>query len=183
MFDLVRIHILNLVLLLPQFAQAQRVLPEPSGPFSVGTVRIEMVDSTRGELSRANTDQVRRLMVQLWYPAKSGSANVREPYVPEMRDLAEGLRRTSPDLAVIMDSLSTGAFWDGAPLNELDSADLLAWGNAPACRNIHVRIQRPALGGYSSSNAIGCSLMHTSERMCYGNSRCWGQLPLNHISD
>ena len=48
-------------------------LPEPSGPFMVGTAYLHLQDSTRPEIITLDTTDVRELMVRVWYPAEPES--------------------------------------------------------------------------------------------------------------
>ena len=45
-------------------------LPQPSGPYPVGTLSQVLVDPARKELYGTQTDEPRRVMVQIWYPAQ-----------------------------------------------------------------------------------------------------------------
>ena len=45
-------------------------LPEPSGPFAVGTVAMYLVDEDRAEIYGPEPGGPRELMVQVWYPAE-----------------------------------------------------------------------------------------------------------------
>lgn len=56
-------------------------LPQPVGPYPLGTTAITMVDDTRKELY-ANQDQQRTLMARLWYPASKSDA----PLYPYLGD-------------------------------------------------------------------------------------------------
>lgn len=104
---------------LPRLGQAQSVLPPPTGKYTVGTFLMFMVDSSRAELSRPNTDQVRRLNVQVWYPARPGSKSASAPYVPEMREVRADLRRAEPKIVPTLDSLHAGASWSAPPMRGL----------------------------------------------------------------
>jgi len=54
--------------LLPALLPVPR-LPSPSGPYAVGTVTVEMVDATRSEIYSGSTNEPRRFLIQIWYPA------------------------------------------------------------------------------------------------------------------
>ncbi len=47
--------------------------PEPDGLYAVGTTETILVDATRGESYTDEPDDVRRLMLRIWYPAKNES--------------------------------------------------------------------------------------------------------------
>ena len=44
-------------------------LPAPGGPFAIGTVTFQWTDSSRPEIYTADPNDVRQIMVQVWYPA------------------------------------------------------------------------------------------------------------------
>ena len=62
-------------------------LPAVGGPFQVGTVTYHLVDPTRPEIYTENSDDVREIMVQLWYPGVPGPDATRAPYL-EAVDIA-----------------------------------------------------------------------------------------------
>jgi predicted dienelactone hydrolase len=68
-------------------------LPVPSGPETIGTITVEIVDTEREETYGPNPAGPRRLMVQVWYPAQS----------------VEGVEPTlwNEDWAVIMPEMAT----------------------------------------------------------------------------
>jgi dienelactone hydrolase len=47
--------------------------PAPTGPYSVGTVSLHLVDKTRREPFSKNPGDAREMMIQVWYPAESSS--------------------------------------------------------------------------------------------------------------
>ena len=60
-------------------------LPKPKGPFSVGTQTFFWVDSTRLEwFTDEIKDDVRQIMVQTWYPAKSVENLKKSKYMDHM---------------------------------------------------------------------------------------------------
>ena len=46
-------------------------LPKPTGPFKIGTTIFHWTDTTRTEWLTEETDDLRKMMVQLWYPAEN----------------------------------------------------------------------------------------------------------------
>jgi predicted dienelactone hydrolase len=52
-----------------------RPFVKPSGPYAVGTMDFDWVDSTRGEPYTRRTDDKRHVPVQVWYPAVKGSGD------------------------------------------------------------------------------------------------------------
>ena len=96
-------------------ASAQSPFAPATGPYPVGTLRLLMVDSARAELSSADREVPRRLIVQVWYPAAPQVGTLRAPYVPEFRELAQDLGEGYPTLA--LDTLQASAWWDAPPLS------------------------------------------------------------------
>ncbi len=68
-----------LPILLPVFH-----LPEPTGPYPVGTAKLHLVDRTRPETSTPTPDDHRELMVQVWYPARVERGARPAPLVEQM---------------------------------------------------------------------------------------------------
>jgi len=56
-------------------------LPQPTGPFEVGTVTFHWTDSSRSEWFTKESDDLRKLMVQFWYPAKNIKKSSTVPYM------------------------------------------------------------------------------------------------------
>ena len=57
-------------------------LPTPGGPYSVGTETFHWVDSTRHEwFTDELSDDVREIMVQIWYPTSTEADKKPEPYL------------------------------------------------------------------------------------------------------
>ncbi|MFQ6613298.1 MAG: alpha/beta hydrolase family protein [Fidelibacterota bacterium] len=59
-------------------------LPDPGGPFPVGTETVTLTDSSRAEWFTEDPKDKRRLMVQIWYPAQSVAGLSPEPYLDHM---------------------------------------------------------------------------------------------------
>ncbi len=76
-----------LPLMLPVFR-----LPQPSGPYAIGTLTYHWVDNARPEIFTDDPNDRRELMVQIWYPAAGNPSSPRAPYVPDPRVLAGLLR-------------------------------------------------------------------------------------------
>jgi predicted dienelactone hydrolase len=66
---LFRLLILAFVAALPILLPVFR-LPEPTGPYPVGTTKLHLVDCTRPETFTPDPDDHRELMIQVWYPAQ-----------------------------------------------------------------------------------------------------------------
>ncbi|MES2342091.1 MAG: carboxylic ester hydrolase [Pseudomonadota bacterium] len=58
-------------------------LSAPDGPYGVGTATYHWTDAARPEIFTAAPDDRRELMVQVWYPTRSGQAGRRAPYVED----------------------------------------------------------------------------------------------------
>ncbi|ORX91325.1 alpha/beta-hydrolase [Basidiobolus meristosporus CBS 931.73] len=56
-------------------------LPEPSGPFKVGTVALKLLDSSRMDPYAPNA-QKRELMIQIYYPTRNTQYSTISPYMP-----------------------------------------------------------------------------------------------------
>src|SRR6266511_6490533 len=72
-----------LPLMLPVFR-----LPQPSGPYAIGTLTYHWVDNARPEIFTDDPNDRRELMVQIWYPAAGNPSSPRAPYVTDPRVLA-----------------------------------------------------------------------------------------------
>lgn len=57
----------------------------PRGPFGVGTVIDYFTDNNRKEIHSLNKE-ARKLVVQLWYPAKIGSSDKLYPFMADIKD-------------------------------------------------------------------------------------------------
>lgn len=100
-----------MLLALPGRGVAQHGLPDPSGPYGVGTVRLTLVDSSRTDPTHPESNSPRRLVVQVWYPAATSGAGTRlAPYIPELAQLEADLAEAYP--GVRFDTLMTRAVWD-----------------------------------------------------------------------
>jgi predicted dienelactone hydrolase len=69
-------------------AKAQdALLPEPKGPYAVGTTRLLLVDRSRPELFTADPDDFREIPVRVWYPADSAEGASVAPYYENAEDI------------------------------------------------------------------------------------------------
>ncbi len=62
--------------------RAAELLPEPTGHYAVGRLSYDVVDATRTEIYAANREDLRELVVFVWYPANPESAANFAPYLP-----------------------------------------------------------------------------------------------------
>ncbi len=89
--------------------------PRPSGPYQIGTVTYDWVDTGRHELFSTDPSSRRELMVQIWYPAEENSSTVHAPYMPDAGQL-------SPDLARVLHlPASTFGYWKYVTTNAAPS--------------------------------------------------------------
>ena len=56
-------------------------LPTPAGSYSIGTQIVEWTDSTRNEWFTEESNDKRRIVVQIWYPSEA-SNDAALPYLP-----------------------------------------------------------------------------------------------------
>lgn len=80
---LFRLLILALVAALPILLPVFR-LPEPTGPYPVGTTKLHLVDRTRPETFTPNASDHRELMIQVWYPAQMEPGDRLATYLEDM---------------------------------------------------------------------------------------------------
>ncbi|MGH8236056.1 MAG: alpha/beta hydrolase family protein [Steroidobacteraceae bacterium] len=69
-------------------------LPEPTGPFRVGTTRFSLVDSSRPETLTTDPSDRRELLIQAWYPAESTANAAPEPFWGYPHEIARRLTRS-----------------------------------------------------------------------------------------
>ncbi len=67
-FGLLGLLALLVAAALPALLPIPRV-PQPTGPYPVGTVSMHLVDRSRAELYSGNSNDPREIMLQMWYPA------------------------------------------------------------------------------------------------------------------
>lgn len=110
-------HLLAVVLLLvivgatlPQLVHAQDdtgiEFPIPSGPYAVGRVDVEWVDASRPELFTDDPNDVRDLVVTVYYPADVPTDAVPAPYTSDEIAAAVGLP------SVLIEQMHTHVFAD-----------------------------------------------------------------------
>lgn len=69
-------------------------LPEPTGPYAVGTTEFEWVDESRLEIFSPDPADHRDLMVQVWYPAEKPASAEAIPMWPDAKNLGLQVART-----------------------------------------------------------------------------------------
>ncbi len=55
--------------------------PHPTGRYEIGTLVYDWVDENRPEIFTVNPNDRRELVVQIWYPAKTGPSSPKTPYI------------------------------------------------------------------------------------------------------
>jgi pimeloyl-ACP methyl ester carboxylesterase len=58
-------------------------LPEPSGPYGIGTLTYSWLDTQRPEIFSADPSARRELMAQVWYPSRRFQDAPRASYIPD----------------------------------------------------------------------------------------------------
>jgi predicted dienelactone hydrolase len=58
-------------------------LPQPTGPYAIGTLTYHWIDVHRPEVFAADAKAHRELMVQIWYPARPDPSAPRAPWVQD----------------------------------------------------------------------------------------------------
>ncbi len=59
------------------------VIATPSGPYLVGTTFFEMTDTSRMEIYSGRDGELRRFMIQVWYPATVTGSEARAPWIKD----------------------------------------------------------------------------------------------------
>ena len=125
--SLAGVVILLLVTALPVILPVPN-LPEPSGPYAIGTAAFHMVDEDREEIYGEDPGGDRELMLQVWYPAELGSSTIPAPYFDQLEVaasvLAERLGLPSFFLGHL-DLVDTHALSDALPARENKAFPLL----------------------------------------------------------
>jgi dienelactone hydrolase len=67
--------------------EATPALPMPSGPFGIGRIGYEWIDTSRPDTYSANPDAHRDLMVYLWYPAPRTEPGNSGTYLPGAKQM------------------------------------------------------------------------------------------------
>lgn len=80
-------------------------LPEPPGPYKIGTVTYHWIDTARTELYGETPSGQRELLVQVWYPAGSGGGATPARWLPDP-SLARAMARWSGFPTFLLDQLT-----------------------------------------------------------------------------
>ncbi|MEO8449157.1 MAG: hypothetical protein ABI647_05165 [Gemmatimonadota bacterium] len=78
----------------------------PTGPYLIGSVTYDWVDSTRLEGHTPDPNDYREILVQAWYPVDSGATGGRVPYHPDPDYFASQTVGATPVPAFILSGLA-----------------------------------------------------------------------------
>lgn len=104
--------------LLPVF-----VLPNPTGEYNIGTTAFELTDQERNETFTADTDDLRRILVQAWYPTDDVTGLNRAPYMYNPSAFSTGIQQGwgLPSIIVSHFSLTVTHSYEDAPLSDAEA--------------------------------------------------------------
>ncbi|MET8799853.1 carboxylic ester hydrolase [Nocardia sp. NPDC004568] len=123
-------------------------LPEPGGPYAIGTVTYHWRDEARREIFDPDPAARRELMAQVWYPAEPGTAAPTAPYVADARELSAAAGPLLGAPGFVFD------FWDEVPTHATRRPPVAA-----------ARPSYPVLVFVSGLNAFRQSNMFQVERL------------------
>lgn len=94
-------------------------LPEPSGPYPVGTLSIHLIDEERSELFGSEPGGPRELMVQFWYPADPDPGAATGPWTQDLEQIgpANAARMGFPSFVLDHLALADTHSYPDAPLS------------------------------------------------------------------
>ena len=118
-------------------------LPKPTGPFAIGTTSYHLVDKSRKEQLSPNPDDLRELLVQVWYPAQLSGKEQVALY-------ARGAEIGIKEMLALVTEKPTAAF---AYLATLKSNSYLAAPIAPSNKPYPVLIFSSGGGGPAVTNS------------------------------
>ncbi|WP_197287980.1 alpha/beta fold hydrolase [Nocardia sp. NRRL S-836] len=122
------------------------VFPEPSGGFAVGTRVLQWTDQDRPETFTADPQDRRTVVAQLWYPARTSSADVPR---------AQYLGRTEDEARTVSEALARGVGLPGFLLDGVPRARTHAVPDAPvagAGERFPIVLFSPGSGGVRTQN-------------------------------
>ena len=103
-------------------------LPKPTGPFKVGTAIFHWTDTTRTEWFTEEPGDLRKMMIQLWYPANNNSQNKASPYIDhiDLRAQAIGDRVGLPSFMLDhLNLVKTHSFIEASPIESKELFPLI----------------------------------------------------------
>jgi len=95
-------------------------VPQPSGPYPVGTTTFVLTDNARRELY-SGIDEPRKYMLQVWYPAQPGPNDQRAPWMQDAGIVAPGIADYLKLPHFFLDHLTlvkTSSYLNATPLAE-----------------------------------------------------------------
>ncbi|MBV2154884.1 dienelactone hydrolase family protein [Kitasatospora sp. SUK 42] len=122
------------------------VFPEPSGGFAVGTRVVQWTDPHRPETFTADPDDLRTVVVQLWYPAQQSPAGTRR---------AQYLGRTEHEARTVSEALARGVGLPGFLVDGVPRAHTRSVFGAPVAgggERFPVVLFSPGSGGVRTQN-------------------------------
>jgi predicted dienelactone hydrolase len=84
-------------------------LPDPTGPYKIGTALFDWVDTSREEAWVAGSAHPRELVVQIWYPADSTEGLKTAPYVFDLARIKASLEQDWPAFPTLQTHALVGA--------------------------------------------------------------------------
>ena len=105
--------VLCLLLILYFSISSQLELPASSGPYTVGRTVFQWVDSSRPEVLTEDPNDLREVIVMIWYPAEAGTG-VRTGYFPNL-----------PSVSVVLVQSGEVKWWEAFGLRFIRSESLL----------------------------------------------------------
>jgi dienelactone hydrolase len=118
-------------------------LPEPGGPFAVGTFTHHLVDAGRPDPYSEPPNQPREIMLQVWYPAPPDASGETAPYADRLDIAAPALAEQLDFPAFFLDHLQL------VETHAIISAPLASTGEA-----LPVLLFSHGLSGFRSQNTI-----------------------------
>ena len=101
--------------------------PKPSGNFNIGTQSLELIDSNRLEWFTDNQNDLRKIMVQIWYPTKENKGQ-KELYIDNgnirIKALADQFEY-NPSLFKKLTDIETNSIKEAEPYNKNGSYPLI----------------------------------------------------------
>lgn len=103
------------------YAQDEIILPEPTGSYNVGRAIYHLIDENRPEVLSEDPDDVRELIVYVYYPSESVddadvALYVQEPLLTAFNDVLEA----PPPFSMKVNSVKTHSY-ENAPLTDVDA--------------------------------------------------------------
>ncbi|WP_433491627.1 alpha/beta hydrolase family protein [Nocardia grenadensis] len=123
-------------------------LPQPGGPYAIGTVTYHWRDAVRREIFDPDPTARRELMAQVWYPAEAATDASTAPYVADAKELSAAAGPLLGAPGFVFD------FWDRVPTHATRRPSVAA-----------ARPRYPVLVFASGLNAFRQSNMFQVERL------------------